>query len=152
MKVPLKIRIFMWFLYRKVILTKDNLAKRNWNGNKCCSFCDTEETIQHLFFECPLAKIVWRIVHMAINITPPKNITHLFGSWLKGIDKSTLKSIRVGVCAVLWALWNVRNDFVFNKPKKSSFLQVIPLITHWIRSWSNLQPAEDRHVMESGCI
>ena len=58
-KVPLKIRIFMWFLNRKVILTKDNLAKRNWNGNKCCSFCDAEETIQHLFFECPFAKLVW---------------------------------------------------------------------------------------------
>jgi hypothetical protein len=27
-KVPLKIRIFMWFLYKNVILTKDNLAKR----------------------------------------------------------------------------------------------------------------------------
>jgi hypothetical protein len=28
-KVPLKIRIFMWFLHRKVILTKDNLLKQN---------------------------------------------------------------------------------------------------------------------------
>jgi hypothetical protein len=27
MKVPLKINIFMWFLHRKVILTKDNLIK-----------------------------------------------------------------------------------------------------------------------------
>ena len=33
-KAPPKIKSFMWFLYRKVILTKDNLAKRNWNGNK----------------------------------------------------------------------------------------------------------------------
>ena len=39
-KVPLNIKIFMWFLYRKVILTKDNLVKRNWNGNKCCCLCD----------------------------------------------------------------------------------------------------------------
>jgi hypothetical protein len=31
-KVPLKIWIFMWFLYKKVILTKDNLAKRRWTG------------------------------------------------------------------------------------------------------------------------
>jgi hypothetical protein len=31
-KVPLKIQIFMWFLYNKVILTKDNLAKRRWTG------------------------------------------------------------------------------------------------------------------------
>jgi hypothetical protein len=29
MKVPLKIKIFMWFVYRKEILTKDNLLKRN---------------------------------------------------------------------------------------------------------------------------
>jgi hypothetical protein len=57
-KVPLKIRIFMWFLHKKVILTKDNLLRRNWQGNTTCVFCDKEESIQHLFFECPLAKIV----------------------------------------------------------------------------------------------
>ena len=29
-KVPLKIKVFMWFVHKQVILTKDNLAKRNW--------------------------------------------------------------------------------------------------------------------------
>jgi hypothetical protein len=38
LKVPLKIRIFMWFLYKKVLLTKDNLAKRNWIGCKKMCF------------------------------------------------------------------------------------------------------------------
>jgi hypothetical protein len=34
-KIPLKkIKIFMWFLHRKAIITKDNLAKRNWQGCK----------------------------------------------------------------------------------------------------------------------
>jgi hypothetical protein len=56
MKVPLKIKIFMWFFHRKVILTKDNLLKRNWNGNTSCCFCDKEETIQHLFFWVPLSE------------------------------------------------------------------------------------------------
>jgi hypothetical protein len=54
----------MWFFHRKVILTKDNLLKRNWNVNKSCCFCDAKESIQHLFFECPLAKLIWRIIHM----------------------------------------------------------------------------------------
>ena len=54
LKIPLKIKIFMWFLFNKVILTKDNLAKRNWNGCKKCVFCDSEESIDHLFFTCPL--------------------------------------------------------------------------------------------------
>jgi hypothetical protein len=49
MKVPLKIRIFMWFLHKKVILTKDNLKKRSWTGCSKCGFCDGEETIEHLF-------------------------------------------------------------------------------------------------------
>ena len=69
-KVPLKIKIFMWFLYRKVILTKDNLTRRNWHGCKKCCFCDQDETIQHLFITCPLACMVWRIVYLAFNIRP----------------------------------------------------------------------------------
>ena len=59
LKVPLKIKIFMWFLFNKVILTKDNLAKRNWNGCKKCVFCDSKESIDHLFFTCPFAHLLW---------------------------------------------------------------------------------------------
>jgi hypothetical protein len=29
LKVPLKIKIFMWYLKKEVILTKDNLVRRN---------------------------------------------------------------------------------------------------------------------------
>jgi hypothetical protein len=37
MKAPLKNKIFMWYLYKEVVLTKDNLARRNWNeGKRCC--------------------------------------------------------------------------------------------------------------------
>jgi hypothetical protein len=50
MKVSLKVKIFMWFFHRKVIVTKDNLLKIIWNGNISWCFCDKEETIQHLFF------------------------------------------------------------------------------------------------------
>ena len=151
MKVPLKIKIFMWFLHRQVILTKDNLAKRNWNGSQRCCFCDHDEIIQHLFFECQLAKNIWRIVHMFFGLSPTKTVPNLFGNWLKGIPKQELKSIRVRVCAMLWAIWNIRNDHVFDKQTSTSFLQVIPLVTHWIRTWSYLQPVEHRPVMDSGC-
>jgi hypothetical protein len=37
-KLPLKIKVFLWLLYRKVILIKDNLVKKNWHGNKACCF------------------------------------------------------------------------------------------------------------------
>ena len=38
LKIPLKIKNFMWFLNSKVLLTKDNLAKRNWTGCTKCFF------------------------------------------------------------------------------------------------------------------
>ena len=33
-KIPSMTKVFMWFLQREVVLTKDNLAKRNWHGSK----------------------------------------------------------------------------------------------------------------------
>jgi hypothetical protein len=115
MKVPLKIKIFMWFVHQKEILTKDNLVKRNWQGSSKCCFCDHEETVQHLFIQCPFAKIVWSIVRMALNISPPLNINNLFGTWLNGLPKTEKVHIRVGTYAISWAIWHVRNDFIFNK-------------------------------------
>jgi hypothetical protein len=103
-KVPLKIRIFMWFLHRKVILTKDNLLKWNWQGNSSCVFCDKDESIKHLFFECPLAKIIWRVVHMTFGIPSPRNVSNMFGNWLTGLNKQEVKNIRIGACAIVWAL------------------------------------------------
>lgn len=39
LKITLKIIIFTWFLNKKAMLTKYNLAKRNRNGcEKCCFF------------------------------------------------------------------------------------------------------------------
>jgi hypothetical protein len=49
LKIPLKIKVFMWYLKRGVTLIKDNLPRRKWNGNKTCCFCSRPETIKHLF-------------------------------------------------------------------------------------------------------
>jgi hypothetical protein len=87
MEVPLKIRIFMWFLHCWVLLTKDNFANRNWHGCKKYCFYNQDESIQHLFLVCPLAKVVFRIVHLLFNIIPPKNRTNLFRDWLAGVVK-----------------------------------------------------------------
>ena len=68
LKIPLKVKVFIWLLHRGVILTKDNLAKRNWNGSKQCCYCSAEKTIAHLFFDCHLARLVWRIIHTTFGI------------------------------------------------------------------------------------
>jgi hypothetical protein len=64
-KIALKIKIFLWFLQKGIVLTKDNLAKKNWKGNQKCVGCNLNETIQHLFIDCPFAKMIWRFIFYA---------------------------------------------------------------------------------------
>jgi hypothetical protein len=149
-KVPLRIKIFMWFVHKEVILTKDNLAKHNWEGSQRCCFCDQDETIKHLFLDCPLATLLWRSIRIASNITPPNSIHTLFGTWLNGVEPNTARHIRIGVCALLWVIWNCGNDMVFNRQTRIIFLQVIYRATAWIRAWSLLTPVEARGPLVTG--
>ena len=79
--------IYVVSFLKKVILTKDNLIKRKWRGNKQCCFCNTQETIQHLFFDCHVARFVWRCIFFAFNIPPPHNAKDIFGNWLRGVPR-----------------------------------------------------------------
>jgi hypothetical protein len=56
-KIPIKVRIFLWEMLKNSILTKDNLLKRGWIGNDQCDFCSEKEIINHLLFGCGLAKL-----------------------------------------------------------------------------------------------
>jgi hypothetical protein len=38
------------------------------------------------------------------------------------VNKAEMAQIRVGAPAVLWALWNIRNNYIFNRVKKNLFM------------------------------
>ena len=59
-KVPPKVHIFLWLISHNKILTRDNLVKRQSIDDLTCVFCSESETCCHLFFECVVAKVVWR--------------------------------------------------------------------------------------------
>ena len=150
-KVPLRIKIFMWFVHKGVVLTKDNLIKRRWIGRSTCCYCDQNETIRHLFLDCPLAKLLWRTVHIAFNINPPTSINMLFGTWLNGVDSTLANHIRIGISALFWAIWDTRNGMIFQGKKLNNFLQVIYRATSWIHTWSLLNHVDNREHMDIGC-
>jgi len=77
-KLPFKIKIFIWFLIKGIILTKDDLLERNNKGDHRC-FCDNKKFIQHLFFDCQVARFVWRVCQVAFNLEPPKDVPTYLG-------------------------------------------------------------------------
>jgi hypothetical protein len=74
-------------------------------------------------------------------------------SHLSFTDYSFLVStrIRIEVCALVWAIWNCRNDIIFNNANCSPFLEVINRTLHWITTWALLLPEDQRGYMDSGC-
>jgi hypothetical protein len=61
--LPLKIKLFVWLLLEKKILTWENLSKRGFEGPSRCVLCGiNEENTNHLFVECRFTKDIWFIV------------------------------------------------------------------------------------------
>ncbi|KAL5555881.1 hypothetical protein UlMin_038117 [Ulmus minor] len=60
LKVPPKIKIFLWRLFQNAIPTRANLARRGIKLHKSCPRCgEVKETSLHTFFDCPFAQSLW---------------------------------------------------------------------------------------------
>ena len=121
----------------------EKVSRRNWNGNKYCCFCSSDETIQHFFFDCHVAKFLWRAIQFTFVLNPPRSITHLFGNWLRGVGTKLKRQLLVGASVVCWAIWLSRNDVVFDKSSTKTYLQVLYRGTHWLRFWAQLQRCDE---------
>jgi hypothetical protein len=97
-----------------------------------------------------MTRIMWRIVQVSFNITPPMNIEHMFAGWLNGINRKLMYKILVGAPALCWAIWLSRNCMVFNNTRAVTHMQVIFRGTHWIRFWVLLQKEDERlHIIRA---
>lgn len=134
-KLPLKIKNLMWYLYKGVTLTKDNLARRSWFGSMQCCYYNPSESIQHLFLDCHMARFIWRIIHVSFNIDPPHNFQHMFSDWLRGFTLKHKYLIWFGVSTFCWAIWLCRNNMIFYRAAVPSFMQIIFKRTYLMRQW-----------------
>jgi hypothetical protein len=71
-----KNKILMWMVAQKVILTKDNMVARNWQGDLGCYFCGSAEFVEHLLFQCLVSKVIWAPLQSAsIRIIDPPHMS-----------------------------------------------------------------------------
>jgi hypothetical protein len=151
-KVPAKIKVFLWLVNRKSILTRDTLLKKGWKGGKECVFCGKDETVDHLFFECSVASLLWGLVRCVCGLkTTPLNVRDCFGDWLGKFSKDDKKLVMVGTSALFWAIWKSRNGIIFENKRINDPFYIIKLMSHWLIDWSILQTKEPpKKVLELG--
>lgn len=150
-KIPHKIKIFLWLIIKNRILSKENLIKRSWFGVSDCVFCGLFESTKHLFFECSVARFIWRLIQIALYLpTTPTDVEHLTGVWLRNFDKGYRKSIVVGCGAVLWAIWKSRNSICFNKKLHNDPTDVIFMCCFLLDYWALMQTGRTKKMLEAG--
>ena len=139
-KVPAKIKFFLWLLNKKSILTRDNLLKRGSKGDKHCVLCGKEESIDHLFFSCSVARLIWSLVGCAFDLKQiPRDLNDCFENWLKKFNKNDKRLVLTRTSALLWPIWNCKNDIIFGRKNINDPYGIIKRMCNWIIDWAVLQ-------------
>lgn len=104
-KMTPRVKVFMWLTLRVSILSKDNLIRRRWSGDSKYSFCGREDDINHLFFRCSIARLLWMVMKCSFGMHDiPDNIQRLFLIWIRKFNKSDRDLPTIGIPAIFWTL------------------------------------------------
>ena len=128
----------MWLVENNAILTKDNLLRRHWIGDPTCYFCNENESIDHLFFLCPIARITWGIIGFCFGANSvPKNMQRYkfwIAKWLPGGNQMYTS----GCAAICWAIWKCRNRACFDKKLLKHSCEIITHACSFLTNWAGL--------------
>jgi hypothetical protein len=125
MKVPLKIKIFLWFLKKGCYSQKTTLLKGIGIGVRLVVIVAYLKLSNTCFFIAIMPDFFGVLHLFFFGIFHPRNVNHLFNSWSKLGGSNHNHLLLTGVVAFCWAIWITRNDVVFDKGHPKTFLQVL---------------------------
>uniref|UniRef100_A0A803QIZ4 Reverse transcriptase domain-containing protein n=1 Tax=Cannabis sativa TaxID=3483 RepID=A0A803QIZ4_CANSA len=138
LKIPPKVKNFLWRASNDCLPTCLNLVIKHVNIDSRCPVCKLyTETVVHALISCPFAHSYW--TKLGPRYVP--DVLSSFGSWLDKLFR-TLKDDQVSyVAMVCWALWNARNNTVW-KDKSSTVSAVLmsakTTLDHWKKAQDNI--------------
>ncbi|XP_027061996.1 uncharacterized protein [Coffea arabica] len=129
----MKLKHFLWRCLQNGLPANEAIYKRIGKGSNLCCGEDTE-TIEHIFFFCPKAQVVWRIA-----LVRWKGITELqynMWRWWDAVTQSAMKEqgmdrIKLKV-NMLWQIWTARNKMTFQTENVDAKLIVDKAQQEWI--------------------
>jgi hypothetical protein len=139
LKISPRVHFFLWLLSKNKLLTRDNLSISRKVEDPSCLFCSEAESIQHLFFECVVAKQLWAVMSEVLNRQVGSDFISVGTLWLS--NKKFV--IANSVCATApWGLWKLRNSLCFQgHPWKDGHVLLL-MVTTMLQTWSSLCPRE----------
>lgn len=134
-----KRKVSFWLAMKDRLSTKELLKRRNMAlPSYNCVLChlDTEESLHHLFLDCPFAMACWNMI----------GLPHLLQDNL--LDTITIFRVHFArpffmevFVAMFWGIWTARNDVIFRNQAHS--LQNVRKIFRQELAWVRLRARKD---------
>jgi zinc-binding in reverse transcriptase len=118
LKIPLKVKLFLWLALHNRIFTRDNLSKRGWVVPLICPFCSALESIDHLFFRCSLSAQFWVFLFRIYphgSLLPTTSLENFWHTY--NLPSKEFQFWGSLLAAVLWSIWTFRNHCIFRGPQ-----------------------------------
>jgi hypothetical protein len=94
----------MWLIEQKVVLTRDNTLRRNWQGTLIVIFIMPLKPPIHLFFECPIARVTWRFIAICFQQDSRPLSYEQFWRWIPKTLPGGEKFYMFGLAVVYWSI------------------------------------------------
>nr|ABW81026.1 reverse transcriptase [Arabidopsis lyrata subsp. lyrata] len=108
-----KYAFFTWLVAKNRIATGDRMIKWNQNVDASCVFCkDSRETKDHMFFNCPYSRTVWKelVSGLLLNNFTEKWLEIMTMLAKKDLDKTKGFIVRYVFQNTIHSIWRERND------------------------------------------
>ncbi|XP_027150299.1 uncharacterized protein LOC113750534 [Coffea eugenioides] len=135
LNIKLKLKHFLWRCLQNALPANETLFKRIGKGSNICSCCgDNAETIEHMLFFCPTAKVVWKLA--PVKWDGIAELQGNFWNWWVAVMQSAkeahgLDRIQLTV-SILWQVWKARNKMTFQAERGNAKLIVDKAHSEWL--------------------
>lgn len=143
--VPPRVHVFLWLLSHNKILTRDNLSKRQHLADKTCLFCTEPETVNHLFFECVVSRLMFHEVADIIQKPEITSYEQMATYWLCNERNGVVNMITT---ALIWTIWKFRNDLLFHHHVWMNIQVLWRKSLRLLKRWQPLCPKRDIQIWD----
>ncbi|KAH9683740.1 putative reverse transcriptase/RNA-dependent DNA polymerase [Citrus sinensis] len=147
LKVPAKVKHFIWRAGVNVLPTADNLRRRQVELASTCPICNAaDESVVHCLLNCSFAKSCWLLSPIGFE-----GGCMYFGDWLKRVFARCSSDDCDLAAMICWSLWLNRNSKVWKNKngRLSSVLNLAGQVLFQWRSVRKLQLFDNTFVSDS---
>ena len=126
------------------------MIRRNWNGDPSCYFCHQPESVTHLLFTCSVAKVVWATITTCLGANDIPTSFQQSWKWCEKWIPKGKQFFAVGIAAVCWSIWKMRNKICFEGKKFHNPIEIVFHACALTKFWAGLQKEVDKGTLIQG--